>query len=251
MIKLSIVTINLNNSVGLEKTIKSVAAQTYAGIEYIVIDGNSTDSSISVIESLSAHISYWVSEKDSGLYDAMNKGLKQASGEYVFFLNSADTLWSPTTIGELLNQANGEDIIYGNISCKVGNKIKELKSNPFIQFYKQYQHDLPPHPAMLIKRNLINSFGGFDTNYKIIADVVVIAKMFSYPSTTYKYVDANVTCFDMMGVSSSKQNQQSIYLERKRFITECFPQFLASFERIYAKSNKLKRVLHKIKNLRG
>ena len=249
MIKLSIVTINWNNGPGLEKTIRSVLSQNYPAIEYIIIDGKSTDSSVTVIESYAPYISYWVSEKDRGLYDAMNKGLQKATGDYVLFLNSADVLSSDSAITNLLEGNNGEDVIYGNIALELNDSLKEVKSNGLVVFSKQYQHDLPPHPAMLIRRTLLNEYNGFDTSYKIIADVVLIAQIFSDKNIRYTYKDLSVTNFDMNGVSSSKQNQHEIYLERKRFLTSSFPQYLPDLERAYSKINTLKKIFNKIRNL--
>ena len=96
--KLSIITINLNNASGLEKTIQSVINQTYKDFEFIVIDGASTDGSVEVIKKYSSGINYWVSESDTGIYNAMNKGIRKAQGEYCLFLNSADYLFSPNLI---------------------------------------------------------------------------------------------------------------------------------------------------------
>ena len=91
-LKISIITINYNNKSGLEKTIESVLQQTYDNIEYLVIDGNSTDGSKDVIKKYKHRISYWVSEPDSGIYNAMNKGGTKATGDYLLFLNSGDVL---------------------------------------------------------------------------------------------------------------------------------------------------------------
>src|SRR5688572_24379508 len=113
--RISIISINLNNSAGLKKTINSVLAQTYQAIEFIIIDGNSTDGSVTQIKAVAEHLDYWVSEPDAGLYNAMNKGLTAATGNYVLFLNSGDYLVDKFAIEKLVSNSSGEDVIYGNL----------------------------------------------------------------------------------------------------------------------------------------
>ena len=122
--KLSIITINYNNAVGLEKTINSVLNQTYKSIEYILIDGNSMDESKLIIDKYKAHIHYWVSEFDSGIYNAMNKGIKAATGEYILFLNSGDILCNSHVLDDVIKQGLDCDFVYGNVNLGSGKKQK-------------------------------------------------------------------------------------------------------------------------------
>ena len=110
--KLSIVTINLNNVAGLHETIISVLNQSSADLEYIIIDGGSTDGSAELIKEYSDRIYYWVSEPDSGIYNAMNKGIRKASGEYLLFLNSGDALASDNIVEEVFRADHNEEILY-------------------------------------------------------------------------------------------------------------------------------------------
>ena len=96
--KLSIITINLNNADGLYRTINSVINQTYKNIEYIIIDGGSSDNSCDVIKKFEEHLTYWISENDNGIYEAMNKGIIKSTGDYIYILNSGDILYSNNTI---------------------------------------------------------------------------------------------------------------------------------------------------------
>ena len=96
--KLSIITVNFNDSEGLERTIRSVISQTFRDFEFIVIDGGSTDGSVNVIKKYENHINYWVSEHDGGIYAGMNKGLRQAKGEFVNFMNGGDSYHSPDVL---------------------------------------------------------------------------------------------------------------------------------------------------------
>jgi len=114
--KLSIITVNLNNKSGLQKTIDSVISQTYKDFEWIIIDGGSTDGSKELIEQYSQYITYWISEPDKGIYNAMNKGIVQAKGEYLQFLNSGDALYDKYVLDKILKATNiTSDIITGSI----------------------------------------------------------------------------------------------------------------------------------------
>ena len=124
MPKLSIITINLNNAEGLRKTIPSVISQTYCDFEYIVIDGGSTDGSVDVIKKYADKLSYWVSEPDAGIYNAMNKGIRKAGGEYCQFLNSGDWLVAPDVTERMAKDMPDCAICYGNmITIQNGEKM--------------------------------------------------------------------------------------------------------------------------------
>ena len=115
MKKLSIITVNKNNAEGLRKTIESVVCQTFKDFEYIVIDGASTDESVAVIETYLANVTYWVSKPDRGIYEAINKGIKVAVGEYCLFLNSGDYLSSDSILEKAFSYGFFEDIVYGDV----------------------------------------------------------------------------------------------------------------------------------------
>ena len=112
----SIITINYNNKEGLEQTIKSVLSQTFRNYQFIIIDGGSSDGSVDVIKKYANNINYWISEPDKGRYNAMNKGIKQAIGDYLNFMNSGDTFHSPTVLEDIAKMNLSEDIITGGFS---------------------------------------------------------------------------------------------------------------------------------------
>jgi glycosyltransferase involved in cell wall biosynthesis len=128
MLKLSIITVNYNNLEGLKKTIESVVSQTWQVFEYIVIDGGSTDGSAAYIEAQSVNIDYWVSEPDNGIYNAMNKGIKAATGEYLLFLNSGDDLTDLKALENNQIHLKEEDIIYFDINVIKENSLYIKKS---------------------------------------------------------------------------------------------------------------------------
>ena len=128
--KISIISICYNCKNEMERTIKSVISQTYSNIEYVVIDGGFTDGTAEIIAKYSSDISIFVSEKDKGIYDAMNKGLKLSSGNYVWFINGGDTVFDENTVANIMSKCNDEDIIYGDCMFfdENGNDI-DLRTN--------------------------------------------------------------------------------------------------------------------------
>jgi glycosyltransferase involved in cell wall biosynthesis len=120
--KLSIITINYNDVLGLKRTLESVTGQIYSNFEYIVINGGSTDGSKELLEKYTDKISYWVSEPDQGIYHAMNKGIEKASGEYLLFMNSGDLFYNSGILKEVVDHISKYDLIYFDILIRDGNK---------------------------------------------------------------------------------------------------------------------------------
>ena len=198
--KLSIITINYNNCDGLRKTIESVANQTCRKFEYIVIDGGSTDGSVEVIQENTCHIDYWCSEPDRGIYDAMNKGIRKASGEYCLFMNSADVMYQPTTVENILDLLDGTDIISGKLLFDQGNIMvppQELTAKFF--FYWTL-----PHQATFIRRVLFEKHL-YDVNYRIVSDWKFWIEAIVFDNASYKTIDTIVALFDSSGISSTNE----------------------------------------------
>ena len=126
---ISIVTINLNNLEGLKKTFQSVFSQDYTNFEYLIIDGDSKDGSVDLIRLNNKKISYWISEEDKGIYDAMNKAITQAKGDYILFLNSGDYFSGIDSLSKLVGTKIDADIVYGNIGM-YKDTILEIKKYP-------------------------------------------------------------------------------------------------------------------------
>ncbi|GHV09712.1 hypothetical protein FACS1894162_0890 [Bacteroidia bacterium] len=167
--KVSIITVNLNNAAGLEKTIQSVVSQEFTDYEYIVIDGNSTDRSVEIIKKYSDHIHYWVSEPDLGIYNAMNKGIAQASGEYVIFINSGDCFFAPDTLSKVFTKEHTTDFIVGNAQTPYNGVTLHIKPPTKLTFY-QFFIDTLNHQATFTKRNLFDELGLYDEQLKIASD---------------------------------------------------------------------------------
>ncbi len=203
MPKLSIITINLNNAEGLESTICSVINQTYSDLEYIVIDGGSTDGSVDVIKKYADKLSYWVSEPDTGIYNAMNKGIRKAGGEYCQFLNSGDWLVAPDVTERMVRDMPDCAICYGNMIKFVDgeNKVDKGFEGKPITLLDLYR-DTIRHPTSYIRRDLFDKYGYYDESLKIVSDwkFYLIAVGLNDESVAYR--DVNVAIFDMGGVSS-------------------------------------------------
>lgn len=211
--KVSIITINYNNGYGLERTIKSVQEQTYQDIEHIVIDGASTDNSVEVIKALEMGIAYWVSEPDKGIYNAMNKGIAQAHGEYCLFLNSGDKLFKPESLENVIKQGPVADIV----SCDIvvdDDTLKGYKSPPD-EITPVYLNRRPvPHPSTLIKTSIMKQYG-YREDYKIISDWIFFYEALIRNNSTYQHIGLPLSVFYTDGVSST--NKEKISEEGKRY----------------------------------
>ncbi|MBN2012040.1 glycosyltransferase [candidate division KSB1 bacterium] len=237
--KLSVITISLNNYDGLKRTVNSVLSQDYKDFEYIIIDGGSTDDSIKLISSYPDGITQWVSEPDQGIYNAMNKGIIKAKGDYLHFLNSGDILVDGTVYSRIFRYSNlRADIIYGDIF--------EIKDNS-----KQYlQKSLKPeeltlanfntnaratiqHPGAFIRRHLFEN-DLYDENYRIIADIHFFIKKIIFENCTVEYLDYPVSIFDNTGLSSQPENWQKTIFERERIFSEFLPpRVLKDYDWVY------------------
>ncbi|TZF86197.1 glycosyltransferase (plasmid) [Pedobacter sp. BS3] len=249
--KLSIVTINLNHAAGLERTIISVKNQTSLDkIEYIVIDGNSTDGSQEIAKKYAATINYYTSEKDQGIYQAMNKGIARANGEYLLFLNSGDTLYDHSVIQSFLTyekQVPQQDVYYGRIAY--ANKNTRAAKHKIIPSMELFAIDSLPHPASFIAKKLFSEIGLYNENYKIISDWIFFFSAYIAQKKLH-YIDLLVTIFEPGGVSS---NHHVSYEEKLSFIKDFYPNFLIDFEylnnmryfRLSRLHNLIRRLLQK------
>lgn len=212
--KLSIITVNLNNKDGLQKTIDSVISQTFKDFEWIVIDGGSTDGSKELIEKYSDHISYWVSEPDKGVYNAMNKGIKASKGEYLLFLNSGDYLFSTNVLSTVFNKEYDEDLIFGYVARNIDGNIQNLtgflhKDN--ISLIDLYYQTIP-HQGSFFKTSLFERFGLYNENLKIVADREFYIKTIIYGNVSVKFLPITVSYFDDGGISSTSPS----YMKEKQ-----------------------------------
>jgi glycosyltransferase involved in cell wall biosynthesis len=211
--KISIITVCYNSAATLEKTILSVAGQTYKNIEFIIVDGNSEDSTLKIIKKHEDKIDKWVSEPDRGLYDAMNKGLYMATGEIIGILNSDDTFFSHTVLAEIaaLHTDNSIDASVGNIIQRnVEGKLIRCYSSKDWTPEKLRIGLMPPHPSIFFKRELFGAFGFYDTRFLIGADYELIIRFFLTKRINWKYSGIITTSMLIGGLSSSGMSSYNI-----------------------------------------
>lgn len=246
--RLSIITINRNNAAGLEKTLQSVAIQTYKDFEYIVIDGASTDASIEVIKKYGPQIAHlkWISEPDGGIYNAMNKGVGMAKGEYLQFLNSGDCLLG-NNVTELmlleLGKKGNPNILYGNmVKCFLDGRklVDKCFAGQEITMLGMFTGTLNHSPAY-IKRELFEKYGCYDESLKIVSDWKWYLQAIVLGDEKPIYTDIDVTLFDMTGVSETNKDLNK--LERKQVLEQLFPnKVLVDYERYAFPIDQIKRL---------
>ena len=217
--KLSIITVNLNNRDGLQKTIDSVISQTFKDFEWIVIDGGSTDGSRELIELYSEHFAYWVSEPDKGIYNAMNKGIRVAKGEYLQFLNSGDCLLENGTLEKVFAEQHNEKIIYGDavFTSPQGDTYSVFPDTirPYFFFDENLCHQATFSCRKLLQESI------FDEEYKVCSDLDFFIKTIVINNCSYKHLNITVCNFDNTGVSS---NRILVRQERDAIICKHFPE---------------------------
>lgn len=259
--KLSIITINYNNAEGLRRTLESVAAQTYSEIEHVIVDAASTDGSVDIIKEYadtSMHTVIWSSEKDKGIYNGMNKGIeivlgrrvvnalnrselvedknkgiRNATGEYVQILNSGDVLAAPDVTAKMIAALNNEmirdkslndgvAILYGNMIKKDYSTGKILGKSKEVEYgLRQYYSSTMNHDCCYISRDVYVKYGLYDENLKIVSDWKWFLLAIGLGKVKPVYVDIDVTIFDVSGISET--NLELRNKERRQVLEEVLP----------------------------
>lgn len=233
--KLSIITVNLNNCSGLEKTMNSVFSQSRDDFEYIVIDGGSTDGSLGLIKSHSEKISFWLSEGDKGIYNAMNKGIIASTGDYVLFLNSGDSLIERDTLTNAFSYFQGEDLIYGNLLF-LDRSSSWIKTFPDDLAFEYFIHNYLPHPATFIKKSLFSSVGMYNESYQFVSDWEFFLLAINKYNCSYRHIPITISNFNLDGVSSNEENFGFIRGEMDHSLNRNFPTIIPG----YIELNKLR-----------
>ncbi|RZL46748.1 MAG: glycosyltransferase [Pedobacter sp.] len=247
--KISVVTINYNNSQGLEKTIKSVVDQTYHDIEYLVVDGGSTDGSIDVIQKYQDQVSWFCSEKDNGIYNAMNKGIKQSNGEYLLFLNSGDFLIENTIIEKIEAFGLDKDLIYGDLTFFDTEKKWNWLLPDMLTFEHFYKSTIP-HPSTFIKKQLFEKVGLYDEQLKIVSDWKFFIMAAAKFNCTYKHIPLITTEYSFDGLSSNPENLKLIEEERLKVLNEEFSLFLKDYENLFFLKDEMRKIKYFTKTRR-
>jgi glycosyltransferase involved in cell wall biosynthesis len=214
--KLSIITVNFNDAEGLERTIRSVISQTFHDYEFIIIDGGSTDGSVGVIKQYERYIDYWVSEPDGGIYPGMNKGLRQAKGEYLNFMNGGDCYHSSDVLEQIFSLNTDADIITGK---HAENGLRNVGEGgvTMLDLYK-WAID---HQASFIRSDVALRHP-YDEKYRIVSDWKFFIEALIFDNCSFYYTDTIVVDVDMKGISNT--NSELDKKERQDVLCELFPE---------------------------
>lgn len=204
--KISIITVCWNSAATIEKTIESVASQTYGNIEYIIIDGKSKDATLDIIQKYLQVITKWISEPDKGLYDAMNKGIKMATGDYVGIINADDTFYDDRVIERVATFLKDNQV-----DAHIGNIIQHREDGTVVRKYSSANWKpkklaigfMPPHPSLFIKKSLFEKLGYYALDFKIAADYELIIRYFLKHKIAWKFSDIVTHKMLIGGLSSS------------------------------------------------
>ena len=239
--KVSIITINLNNAIGLRKTLESSFAQKYNDFEQIVIDGNSTDNSKNIIEEYKDKIAYAVSATAHGIYEAMNKGIRVARGEYLIFMNSGDVFYNTDILSTVLHRNYNTDYIFGDMMLDCGNKKVQCSIPRKLTFYHLYTHTLY-HQSMFVRKDVFEKYGYYDETLKITADwKQYLIALFKH-NCSYTLLPEILAMNQYAGISSLRQGTKEIILkERQQALETYFPGFIEDYQTLHS----LKRITPK------
>jgi len=246
---ISIITINYNNFDGLEKTIKSVFSQSYNKFEYIIIDGGSNDGSVNLLREHTNKVAYCISEKDCGIYNAMNKGIQKATGDFLIFLNSGDEFTNEKSLELCLNKITnvpGKDIYYGDMLVYKDLIIPDntLWKHPKELDLPFFKKDTINHQSAFINKQLFKEFGLYPEAYKLASDYWLwLTSLLN--NKTFEYIEFPIIKFDFSGISAS-DNFKAYGAERQIIWEKVVPlpvrKLVEQNEKLIADNLKYKRI---------
>lgn len=249
MLKISIITVSHNSSKTIGDTINSVLEQDYPNIEYIIVDGLSTDGTHEIVTSYGSRISKYISEDDKGLYDAMNKGIDMATGEIIGILNSDDLYANSNVITKIAAVFNNEkvDVVYGDLYYfKTGlpnNPLRHYRGGVFSLRRVSYGL-MPPHPTFFIRKSVYERFGKFDIQYTLSADFDLILRFLGVHNVSFKYIPEVLVKMRTGGKSTSSlkrtmiMNREDLHSCKKHGVKTNVLKFYSKY---------LVKILHTIK----
>lgn len=211
--KVTLITIVYNNSNTIEKSIESVLSQTYPNIEYIVIDGGSTDGTQNIIEKYKADLAYYISEKDSGMYNALNKGIKRATGDIVGLLHADDTFFDTSSIQKIVTafKTTKAQLVYGKgIYIDRENEESVKRIYPSKDFRKRFLYFgwIPLHTTIFVRNDLFKTYGLYDESYQIASDYEISLRWFTNPQITKVYMNEWLVKMRLGGKSTTAALQK-------------------------------------------
>jgi len=239
--KISIITVVRNNASTIKDTIDSVLKQTYSNVEYIVIDGSSTDGTIEIIQGYKKYIKKFISEKDKGVYDAMNKGINLATGDVIGLLNGDDVYFDETVLQNVANafKKNESDCVYGDLYYVERNNLDEVvrywKSSKFKKgSFARGWH--PPHPTFFVKKEVYSKYGLYDIEMKVSADFDLMLRLLEKYNITSHYLPTILVRMRTGGMSN--KTIKNIIISNQ--------SILRSFDKYKIKINKFMYLIHRL-----
>lgn len=217
--KISIITINYNNKTGLQKTMESVLSQSYSDIEYIVIDGNSSDGGKELLDSYKRNLAFCLSEPDTGIYNAMNKGVEHATGEYIMYLNSGDVLIDNDVITRIVPRLGEADIVCGQLISMISREQFGRTSKKPLTMLDFVKGGPIPHPATFTRKTVFERLR-FDESLRIVSDWKFFLQAIMFEGFTHQVIDEVITVFEEGGISSDPNRCEP---ERRKVIDEFLP----------------------------
>lgn len=206
--KVTIITATYNSDKSLQRTIDSITSQDYQNIEHIIVDGGSTDNTLEIIKKNSPRITTYISEPDNGIYSALNKGIKLATGDIIGFLNSDDVFTNPFVVSRLVNcfRIKKSDLIYGNLVYQ----SREEDDKKTIRYWRSNVYNpgclkwgwMPPHPTLYCKKEIYQTWGLYDESYRISADYEFILRVFKQPTVSKSFLPTIMVKMDVGGISN-------------------------------------------------
>jgi len=221
---ITVITVVFNGVETLENTIRSVIDQAYGNVEHIIIDGGSTDGTTDILRKYDDHIAYWVSEKDTGIYDAMNKGIALARGEYVGMLNADDYFADPSSLGKIVGRLEESDadavfscldIVAPDNPDRVLRKYRISRFSPFMLRIGV----MPPHPTFYCKKSCYEKAGPYRTDYRIAADFEMMVRLLLRYRATWSFIDETTVKMRAGGLSSG--GIKSSWIVNREIIRAC------------------------------
>lgn len=253
----SIITINLNNKTGLQATIKSVVRQTCKDFEYLIIDGGSIDGSLGLIKENEYLVNFLVSEKDSGIYDAMNKGIAKATGKYLMFLNSGDFFYDDLVLEKVKASLPIEDVVYGDVMLMKNQSKLRVKTYPDKLSDYYLLTDNVAHQSQFIASSLFKRIGIYNTEYKVVSDYDFFIRAYCKYQISYRHLNFVITAYNLDGFSAKPESVALINKERHQIQKKYMPSFLVLIYHVYSwlldsqlyKNNIIKRCLNLLRDL--
>jgi glycosyltransferase involved in cell wall biosynthesis len=234
-IRFSIITVSLNSEDDIEKAIVSVRDQTYKNKEHIIIDGGSHDSTIDIVKAYEEHLAYWVSEPDEGIADAFNKGISQATGDYVLFINSDDFLMRNDALQSICDAIQDQlDYYIFRVMSVFPDKTQKLMPNRDFGFLTHFKMG-SCHQGHVISRNLFAKYGAYDNSFKIGMDYDFVLRVMAQRVAS-KSVDVTISCMGQAGISSRKDwtgLRQRFWDERRAHDKNCSNAMLKVIYPVY------------------